>query len=665
VHNAEHDHSKSASRETNAFGDVRLTNRAHDLIADPMGPVPTPDYRSLASWYTPGLSDGLGDRLLMFDNTGASSLELLRFRREFATAPGFERALRERVAQLAPFKHPAFSEVRTVEYLDGDEGLALVSTHTSGKRLSDIFTGPQPHGAVHPAFAARLVHQLASALADLHAQHGVAHGALTADRIVLTPDGRVVIVEHVLGSALDQLVLPAYRLWEDLGIVAPPATNGIRWLDGRADVVQLGLVTLSILLGRRITPREYPQRLGLLLDEFAENAGRHSPSLVPQLRRWLERALQVHGGFGSALEAHDGLSQAGEAAGRHLLERGQLTLLPAMASIAEARMTDMALASNADSAPSDARDTQADDSPGASVQKFAAPDRLAHEEAVDTEDPTARLRLAMRRRRFSVPWNLAASFALLALVEGVGIGYLLTAGSRNPLATAKMPVTIESPTAGDLVMVDGRQVGVTPLELNVGSSMHSIRVLSREEARPSGSRDAASNGSAGVRARTDPRATESADARTKGKAPAVALVAVRPRSGGLRLISPIEIHVFEGERVLGSSADGPIVATAGVHNLDLVNSALGFRSRQTVEIKAGQIVPLTVRPPDGRVSINALPWAQVWIDGNPVGETPLANLTVPVGEHEITFRHPQLGERRETTVVQSGTLTRVSASLAR
>jgi hypothetical protein len=90
---------------------------------------------------------------------------------------------------------------------------------------------------------------------------------------------------------------------------------------------------------------------------------------------------------------------------------------------------------------------------------------------------------------------------------------------------------------------------------------------------------------------------------------------------------------------------------------------LGYRSRQTVNIRPGEIVPLRVEPPDGRVSINAQPWAQVWIDGNLVGETPLANLAVRVGEHEVTFRHPQLGELRQTAMVKSGELTRISANL--
>jgi len=146
---------------------------------------------------------------------------------------------------------------------------------------------------------------------------------------------------------------------------------------------------------------------------------------------------------------------------------------------------------------------------------------------------------------------------------------------------------------------------------------------------------------------------------------AVALASARERRGGLRIVSPVEVQVLEGDRVLGSTADGPIVTTAGRHELDFINSAVGYRSRQVVDIKAGQIVRMTVTMPDGRVSINAVPWAQVLINGNSVGDTPLANLSLPAGEHQITFRHPQLGEQTQRVMVKSGALTRVSATLAR
>jgi serine/threonine-protein kinase len=67
--------------------------------------------------------------------------------------------------------------------------------------------------------------------------------------------------------------------------------------------------------------------------------------------------------------------------------------------------------------------------------------------------------------------------------------------------------------------------------------------------------------------------------------------------------------------------------------------------------------------PKAQVSINALPWAEVVVDGTRVGETPLGNVSMAVGPHEIVFRHPQLGERRMTTTVTLKDANRVSMDM--
>jgi serine/threonine-protein kinase len=64
----------------------------------------------------------------------------------------------------------------------------------------------------------------------------------------------------------------------------------------------------------------------------------------------------------------------------------------------------------------------------------------------------------------------------------------------------------------------------------------------------------------------------------------------------------------------------------------------------------------------GLLSINATPWADVLLDGQAIGTTPLANLSVPIGTHEIICRHPQLGERRQTVTVKAGSPLRVGIS---
>jgi hypothetical protein len=65
------------------------------------------------------------------------------------------------------------------------------------------------------------------------------------------------------------------------------------------------------------------------------------------------------------------------------------------------------------------------------------------------------------------------------------------------------------------------------------------------------------------------------------------------------------------------------------------------------------------------LSLNALPWAEVFVDGERIGETPIGNLVRPIGRHEVIFRHPQLGERHESVVVAAGRTTRLGVDLSR
>src|SRR4051812_29340140 len=155
--------------------EVDAMSVVHDLIIDQLSASgPANPEQHLATWYTQGHSDGLGDRLLMFDNTSAPSWEILRFKPALARDERFDAALRERMEQLASFHHPAFPLVRPLKGLGHEDGLAVVSTYAPGVRLSEAMKRPRS-----AAFSVRLLRQLAPALAALqeHAP-GVFHGAL-------------------------------------------------------------------------------------------------------------------------------------------------------------------------------------------------------------------------------------------------------------------------------------------------------------------------------------------------------------------------------------------------------------------------------------------------------------------------------------------------------
>jgi hypothetical protein len=75
------------------------------------------------------------------------------------------------------------------------------------------------------------------------------------------------------------------------------------------------------------------------------------------------------------------------------------------------------------------------------------------------------------------------------------------------------------------------------------------------------------------------------------------------------------------------------------------------------------VASLSVDLPKGVVHLNANPWAEVWVDGQRVGETPIGNLSMPIGPHEVIFRHPQFGEKRHAISVTVGAPTRVSIDM--
>ena len=102
---------------------------------------------------------------------------------------------------------------------------------------------------------------------------------------------------------------------------------------------------------------------------------------------------------------------------------------------------------------------------------------------------------------------------------------------------------------------------------------------------------------------------------------------------------------------------------AGRHEVELVNETLGYRTTRVVQVPPGKTIPIALDLPRGVVSINATPWAEVWIDGERAGETPLANLKVPIGPHEFVFRHPQFGEKRHAVSVTLGAPVRVSMDM--
>jgi len=572
-----------------------------DLVTDLLRADADPNAPPLEPSYTSGPSDALGDRVICFTVHGATSFELLRFKPDWADAPGFEQAIRSSVEAIG-LLDPSLAPVRAVERIEEMEGLTLVSMRQSGKRLSELM--PRARGT---AWALELVREIGPALTLLH-RAGHAHGALTPDRIVVSREGRLVVIEHVLGAGLGALALPAARLRSLCGIAVPEGVD-VPKIDQRLDVLQVGFIALSLIAGERLAPWDYPRRVVPLLDRFALE----DPAAARHFRPWLERALQIGDRpFASAPEALAAFQQLPKWPSETAVQA-----LPPQPGPAEPANVPAVAAP--EPRPASRPITTSDAAP-----RPRSPQAVGPTPNRDAEPEATRAVRATVEPPPATPTDYRRGLAVLGLfvvVQAAMIGYLSI--DNGPVAT---PVTSERSSAPEPQGAPAMKGAVRNPSAGPG--------LSDRDLLP-GSAASSPVPVAGM--------FDTADA----------------GQGSLAVVSPIELQIFEGDVRLGSTSE-PVDVSPGFHAFDLVNEELGFRAQHIVTVLPGETTSLQVAVPDGRVDIEATPWADVWIDGIAVGRTPLLGVSVPIGRHEVVLRHAELGERRELVTIKSHGVARVT-----
>jgi hypothetical protein len=738
----------------------------------------------------PLFTDGLGDRVVAVDAATGDLLQILRIRPQLLAVPSFEFALRERAARLANFRHAYYGRVRRIDRHPA--GLAIVSDHVEGVRLSEMLrVAAERRLPLDLNAALCLLRQLVPSLALLHENaRDVAHGLIGPERLIVTPRARLVVVEHVLGSAVEQLQFNRERLWQELRVALPPAV-GIGRFDHRADVTAMGLVALALVLGRPISPDEYPQKAGQLLAEArARTAGAPDQPLPHALHLWIARALQLdpRQGFTSATEAQvaleDALAESAEfvaapVALETFLSRYITAMLdpvvpaatappaaipvvqsqvrpavpvaplpieqldavplpppvvkleapvfvappvaPAIVSappvvVAPLAATPLVVEPVAVEAPATSARVTPDPAP-----LIAAPARDINELLKDFDMPDEPAHLGKPQAaaapsgpRGKAPWMRIAVAGVVVAALGGG-GYYASRTMKKAAPPALGSLAVQTNPAGVAVFVDGVARGNTPARLSLNAGSHIVELRGRGVPRvlpvtitagaevsqylelpetPSAGSLLVQSDPAGARVSVDGvehgRAPVSVADLTPGEhevvlqaegGPAVkqkvviqagvtssvlapvTTAAPGPVSGWLTVKSPVSLEIRENNRLLGTSESDRIMLAAGRHEVQFMNDTLGYDETRVITVQPGKVAPISIQMPQGVININASPWAEVWIDNRRAGETPIGNLPVSIGPHEVVFRHPQLGEKRQAVSVTLKAPVRLSVDM--
>ncbi len=259
---------------------------------------------------SPVFADGFGRRVVRVGREDAP-VELLQIDPALAEHPGFADALRERVAKLASLRLTSYARALRVE-TDGHNGVTLVSEYVKGWRLADLLDVAETENLIFDiGVVMLLLRQLLPTAAMLSNQsRDTASGALGPEHLLLTAQGRVVLTDYVLGPAIDTLGWTPSRLWTTLRVATPPGADA-RGVSPRADVAQVGVTVLSLVVGRRLRDDEFPDRL----EGLVGSARQRTPTVVDAplsdgLRNWLTRALQLAPrSFATLFEARLALEQ--------------------------------------------------------------------------------------------------------------------------------------------------------------------------------------------------------------------------------------------------------------------------------------------------------------------------------------------------------------------
>ncbi len=271
--------------------------------------------------------------------------------------------------------------------------------------------------------------------------------------------------------------------------------------------------------------------------------------------------------------------------------------------------------------------------PGAQVEVDGQP-RGATPLALDLTvgEHAVRLRHETEERTLSV--NMTAGAQMAQYLE-------LAATSVSGAPVGHLTVVTEPP--GARVSIDGEVRGVSPVTIrDLQATRHRVTV-------------AGATGSAERAVDIEPGGTTS-----------VVFSLGRPgvTAGWLSVQAAFDVQIAQGGDIVGSSAAPRVMMAAGRHEMTFSNAELGFEDRRQVEIRPGATT--TVRlDAVAALNINARPWADVAVDGVSLGQTPIANHSLPLGSHLVVFRHPDLGERRQTVVVTARGPNRISMDLTR
>ncbi len=616
-----------------------------------------------------------------------------------ALAHGFVEMFLDEARIAAQLNHPGVVQIFDLGKQEGDYYFAM--EYLAGEDASAIVHQCEVLGRQMPVdVTVKIAAAVAEALHYAHGYHtpdgrhlGIVHRDISPSNLFITYHGTVKVLDFGIARAEQRLQQTrAGHIKGKAAYMAPEQTRGEQ-VDARADVWSLGVCLHEMLTGHRVflrdssgetllavregpIPRpsdfrpEIPEELdALIMHALERDVSQRCPS-ADVFRAGLERYLANRTYVPQSVQLGHFLKDLfGE-------ERAQ-TQLRRASVISGRNASEGTQVLGGEKPPPDSNTRPPAADPGPTVA--ARPARLTPLKPgkvapllppppLPEEPPTAAMsqdELPKRRRLLHV----AVGAGLVLSIVGAGAALWVSMPVRVSMRERPpTPVVAESPTVRVLEQeVPKQEVRDPPAALTepaepliVPEPPQQVMDVEREETVDTPPAEAVAQQQ---RTRKPPAKTAVATApRARERRKQVQPTRAQASPARLTLRANAPVTAFIGTRSLGQLPVEDVELPPGSHMVKLTNPELGISRTTHVRLEAGKEAQRVMTFRKGRLNVSVQPWADVYVDGVLVGQTPLAARELWEGRHKVRLVNPS-GEKTVSVKIEPGETTVVKEQL--
>ncbi len=512
------------------------------------------------------------------------------------TDPEFVGMFLDEARIAAQLNHPHIVQIFDLGQEAGAFYIAM--EYLAGENLATVVrAGVRQNQPLPIPLAVRIIADAAEGLAYAHARTGpdgalmgIVHRDVSPQNLIITYDGVVKVVDFGIAKAANrESQTVAGQVKGKMAYMSPEQARG-ETLDGRSDQFCLGILLFEMVTRSRLF--QFPEPMAALAAVTAEEplplAHERNPEVPEELSLIIAQALarKTEDRYPTARHFQSALEEWLRVQGQM---PGSAELAEYMTQLFGARIQERArlleTARSGELTPSSAGRVV----PGSTGRSL--PGRIAPSE----EESTA------RQPGYPKRWPLLAGAVGLVLALGVGLAFALRPAPVEPPAQAVTPpappappvLTIETDPPGAQVLVDGKELGRSPLTIDT-LELGEHTVTAMLEGRQESTRQVVLE-HPGERAMVvlalapeppPPPPVEPPPPEPEPSAPARSSKRVAP--GKLTLDTQPWTRVFLRGRKLGDTPLINVTLPAGRHQLKLVNEEKNISTLIEVEIRSGK-----------------------------------------------------------------------------